>query len=216
MLRGTKMSEIAYRTKEHAGVSRRTRVWGGARPLEAPVLPGAEGRIPAPPVPVTPASAERIPAPAAATEASAVFHSGIRPLPSTSHPHGTAHLRPAVKVPVRLSLAGLGAVTGSVSVHTTVSPVTRATGDVSVAFSYVDVGTVSLPPTLKRAGNTFTADFTCVVAPGSTQLDFDFGGHSYRGRNSDRGDFLLTTEVTFQEHDKREPTVLTTSALFHL
>ncbi|CAN7500649.1 hypothetical protein [Arthrobacter sp. LjRoot14] len=202
------MSEIAYRTKEHAGVNRRTRGWGGARPLQAPAAPVPAGRIPAMQVSAT--------APAAATQASAVFNSGIRPVPSTSHPHGTAHLRPAVKVPVRLSLAGLGAATGSVSVHMNVSPVTPVTGDVSMSFSYVDLATVSLPLTLKRAGNTFTAAFTCVVAAGSAQLDFDFGGHSYRGRNTDRGDFLMTTEVTFQEHGKQAPTVLATSALIHL
>lgn len=161
--------------------------------------------------------------PAAATsEASAFLHSRIRSLPSTSHLHGTAHLRPAVKVPVRLSLAGIGAVTGSVSVHLTISPVNPATpvtpaaGDVSVSFSYVEVGTVCVSPTLKRAGDTFTAAFTFPVAAGSTQLDFNFGGHSYRGRSSDHRDFSVTTEVTFHEHGKQTPTVLASRALIQL
>jgi hypothetical protein len=128
-------------------------------------------------------------------------------------------------VPVRLSLAGLGSVTDSVNVHVTISPVmpatpgmpvTSVTGDVSVSFSHVHMGAVSLLPTFKRAGNTFTADFTSVVVAGSAQLDFDFGGHSYRGRHSDRGDFLVTAEVTFQADGKQAPTVLASSALIRL
>lgn len=206
------MSELAYRTKQRAGVNRRMPVWGSARPLTAPVTP-----VPAGWTPTTPATL--YPSPGPATEATAVFHSGIRSLPSTSHRHGTAHLRPAVKVPVRLSLAGLGSVTGSVNVQVTISPVTPlapVVGDVSVSFSCVDVGALSLSPTLKRAGNTFTAAFTCGVAADSGQLEFDFGGHSYRGRHSDGGDFSVTTEVTFQEHGKQAPTVLASSALIHL
>ncbi|WLQ07145.1 hypothetical protein [Arthrobacter oryzae] len=156
------------------------------------------------------------------SEPSAVLHSRVRSLPSTSHLHGTAHLRPAVKVPVRLSLAGIGSVTGSISVHLTISPVppatpvTPAAGDVSVSFSYVEVGTVRVSPTLKRTGGTFTAAFTFPVAAGSTHLDFDFGGHSYRGRSSDHRDFSLTTEVTFHEHGKPAPTVLASAALIQL
>lgn len=181
MLRGMKMSELAYRT--------------------------------------TPASGT---AASATSEASALLHSGIRSLPSTSHLHGTAHLRPAVKVPVRLSLAGIGDATGSVSVHVTISPVTPATpvtptaDDVSVSFSHVEVGTVRVSPTLKRTGDTFTAAFTFPLAAGSTQLNFDFGGHSYRGRSSDHRVFSVTTEVTFHEHGKQTPTVLASRAVIHL
>ncbi|MFF1382180.1 hypothetical protein ACFVWT_01305 [Arthrobacter sp. NPDC058288] len=208
------MSELAYRTKQRAGVNRRTPVWGGTRPLAAPVTPVSAGWTQTTTTPPAPT-----PTTAPATEASAVLHSGIRALPSTSHRHGTAHLRPAVKVPVRLSLAGLGSVSGSVSVQVTISPATPvapATGDVSVSFSYVDVGAVSLSPTLKRAGNTFTAAFACAVAAGLENLDFDFCGHSYRGRNSDRGDFSVATEVTFQEHGQQAPTVLSSGALIRL
>ena len=213
------MSELAYRTKQRAGVNRRTPVWGNARPFPAVITPVAAVLTPTPPAPMP------APALAPAAEATAVFHTGIRSLPSTSHRHGTAHLRPAVKVPVRLSLAGLGSVTGSVNVQVTISPVmpatpgmpvTSVTGDVSVSFSHVHMGAVSLLPTFKRAGNTFTADFTCVVSAGSSDLEFDFGGHSYRGRHSDRGDFLVTTEVTFQGDGKQAPTVLASSALIRL
>ncbi|MEK0155876.1 hypothetical protein [Arthrobacter oryzae] len=102
------------------------------------------------------------------------------------------------------------------SVQMTISPVTRATSDVSVSFSYVEVGTLSVSPTLQRTGGTFTAAFTCPVPEGATRLDFEFGGHSYRGRNSDHRDFSVTTEVTFQEHGKQTPTVLDSSALLHL
>ena len=211
MLRGTKMTELAYRTKEHVG-NRRTLVWGGEWSLTALTEPVPADWPPAPPAPATPDQATEAPA----TEASASLHSGIRSLPSSSHLHGTAHLRPAVKVPVRLSLAGLEAVNGSVSVQVTICPTTGATSDVSVSFSYVEVGAVSVSPTLKRTGGTFTATFTCTIARGSTRLDFDFGGHSYRGRNSDHRDFSVTTEVTFQEHGKQTPTVLASSALLHL
>ncbi|KIS26210.1 hypothetical protein TV39_16285 [Arthrobacter sp. SPG23] len=97
-----------------------------------------------------------------------------------------------------------------------VTPIAPVPGDVSVSFSCVDVGTVSLTPTLKRAGNTFTAAFTWLASAGSSELEFDFGGHSYRGRHSDSGDFSVTTEVTFQEHGKQEQTVLVSGALIHL
>jgi hypothetical protein len=92
----------------------------------------------------------------------------------------------------------------------------RTTSDVSVSFSYVEVGTVSVSPALQRTGGTFTAAFEWAVQEGITQLDFVFGGHSYRGRNSDHREFSATTKVTFQEHGKHAPTVLATSDLISL
>jgi hypothetical protein len=100
-----------------------------------PVTPGPVTPGPVTADPVTAGSGTYAPGTqSTATEASALLSSGVRSLPSTSHLHGTAHLRPAVKVPVRLSLAGLGAVKGFVSVQVTISPVMRTTSDVSVSF----------------------------------------------------------------------------------
>ncbi|MBP1135063.1 hypothetical protein JOE31_001295 [Arthrobacter sp. PvP023] len=102
------------------------------------------------------------------------------------------------------------------SVHLTISPVTPAAGDVSVSISWAEVGGVSVSPALKRTGTTFSAAFTCVVPAGTTQVDVDLGGHSYRGRNSDHRDFALNAEVILQEHGKQAPTFLFAGALIHL
>ncbi|MDV8147013.1 hypothetical protein [Arthrobacter sp. B10-11] len=104
----------------------------------------------------------------------------------------------------------------TISPVTPATPVTPTADDVSVSFSHVEVGTVRVLPTLKRTGDTFTAAFAFPVAAGSTQLDFDFGGHSYRGRSSDHRDFTVSTEVTFHEHGKQAPTVLASKALIQL
>ena len=86
---------------------------------------------------------------ASATQASAALVSGIRAIPSITHPNEAGHLRPAVKVPVMLSLRGLGDLAGTVSVQMTLSPVAPVTsllqgrrlapvtGDLSLTFSSI-------------------------------------------------------------------------------
>ncbi|KQR65435.1 hypothetical protein ASF98_09975 [Arthrobacter sp. Leaf337] len=152
--------------------------------------------------------------------------SGIRAIPSTTHPNEAGHLRPAVKVPVELGLRGLGAVSGKVSVRITINPVVpvssalRVGGQVpvpgSLSFSFISVGTACVLPTLTLKGATFTAAFMYEVAAGSTELDFAIDGYGRRGRNSDRCDFEVTAEVTVHEHGKQAPTILACTSVIHL
>lgn len=152
--------------------------------------------------------------------------SGIRAIPSTTRPNEVGHLRPAVKVPVALSLRGLGAVSGSVNVQISISPLVSAvlalqvgrpapvTG--SLSFSFIGVGAAGISPTLTLKGGTFTAAFVYAVAAGSTELDFAIDGYGCHGRNSDRRDFEVTAEVTVHEQGKQAPTVLASSSIIRL
>jgi hypothetical protein len=162
-----------------------------------------------------------------ATQASAALVSGIRAIPSTTHPNEAGHLRPAVKVPVTLSLRGLGELAGAVSVQMTLSPVAPvapllqarrpapATGDLLLAFSSIGMGdSVSITHDL-RSG-TFTADLIYAATAGLTQVNFAIDGYGYCGGNKDHRDFSVTAVVTFQEHGKQAPTVLASSSLISL
>lgn len=152
--------------------------------------------------------------------------SGVRAIPSTTHPNEAGHLRPAVKVPVALSLRGLGAVSGSASVRITINPVVLVASALqvggqgpvpgSLSFSFISVGAACVLPTLSLKGATFTADFMFEVAAGSTDLDFAIDGYGRRGRNSDHRDFEVTAEVTVCEHGKQSPTVLAVSSVIHV
>lgn len=237
------MSELAYRIKDHAGATRRRAVWGGIRPVPAmTAAPVAEAAAPtawitpasalATTAPATPASATPasvMPAaapPASIGPASAVLVSGIRAIPSTTHPNEAGHLRPAVKVPVALSLRGLGAVSGSMSVHITISPVVHVASALqvggpapvpgSLSFSFIGVRAACVSPTLTPKDGTFTAAFMYEVAAGSTELDFAIDGYGRRGRNSDRRDYEVTAEVAVHEHGRQAPTVLACSFVIHL
>ncbi|MEO5320420.1 hypothetical protein PV761_17755 [Arthrobacter sp. CC3] len=224
------MSELAYRIKDHAGTTRRRAAWGGERSVPAEtatlVSPAAAAQALTGPASTGPALTGPASAGAASSaSASAMLVSGVRAIPSTTHPNEAGHLRPAVKVPVALSLRGLGAVSGLVSVHITINPVVHVAaalqvGQVpvpgSLSFSFISVGTACVLPTLTLKGTTFTAAFKYEVAAGSTELDFAIDGYGRHGRNSDRSDFEVTAEVSVHDHGRQSPTVLAVSSIIRL
>jgi hypothetical protein len=213
------MSELAYRATEPAGAIRSRATWDGA--WSVPAMPAVMT------VPVAPAAAVSI-TPASATQASAALVSGIRAIPSITHPHEAGHLRPAVKVPVRLSLRGLGDLAGSLSVQMTMSPVappasalqgrrrTPVTGSLLLTFSSLGTGAASVSTTHNLRSGTSTADLMFAATPGLTQVDFAIDGYGYCGGNNDHLDFSVTAVITFQEHGKQAPTVLASSSLISL
>ncbi|MDR6505079.1 hypothetical protein [Arthrobacter oryzae] len=214
------MSELAYRTTEPAGATRSRTTWDGAWSVPAmpAVMTAPAAPAPATPLPVTTDSA---------TQASAALVSGIRAIPSLAHPNEAGHLRPAVKVPVTLSLRGLGYLAGTVSVQLTLSPVVPVTsplqgrrpapvtGDLLLTFSSIGMGASVATRHDLRSG-TFTADFVYAATAGLTQVDFAIDGYGYCGGNKDHRDFSVTAVVTFQEHGKQAPTVLASSSLISL
>ena len=156
-----------------------------------------------------------------------MFVSGIRAIPSATHPNEAGHLRPAIRVPVTLSLRGLGDLSGPVSVQVTVCPVASVasvlqigrlvpTCGVSLSFASVGVGTAWFSPTSDLKGGTFTVDFMYAATAGFAELDFALDGYGYRGGSSDHRDFAVTAAITFQEHGKQQPTVLVTRSLVSL
>ena len=228
MLRGTKMSELAYRPKETAEATR-TVVWGGAWSVPAmPAVMNAASASTAPPSTApdssTPASATM----ASATTASAALVSGIRAIPSNTHPNEAGHLRPAVKVPVMLSLRGLDDLAGSLSVQLTMSPVAPVasvlqgrrlapvTGGLSLTFSSIGMDAASVSTARDLRSGTFMADLTYAPTAGLTQVDFAIDGYGYCGGNKDHLDFSVTALITFQEHGKQVPTILASSSLISL
>ena len=218
------MSELAYRATEPAGgtVSRAT--WADTRSVPAMPTVMTVPAAPAAAVSITPASATT----GSATQASAALVSGIRAIPSTTHPNEAGHLRPAVKVPVMLSLRGLGDLAGSLSVHMTMSPVaplasalqggrrTPVTGNLLLTFSSLGRGAASVSTTHNLRSGTSTADLIYAATAGLTQVDFAIDGYGYCGGNNEHRDFSVTAVITFQEHGKQTPTVLTSSSLISL
>ncbi len=225
MLRGTKMSELAYRPKEPAEATR-TAVWGGGGSV--PAMPAAMTATAAPASTSldssTPASATT----ASATTASAALVSGIRAVPSNTHPNEAGHLRPAVKVPVMLSLRGLDDLAGSMGVRITMSPVApvasvlqgrrlaSVTGGLSLTFSSIGMDAASVSTAHDRRSGTFTADLIYAATAGLTQVDFAIDGYGYCGGNNEHRDFSVTAVITFQEHGMQTPTVLASSSLISL
>lgn len=218
-----KMSELAYRTTEPAGATSSAVAWDSA--WSAPALPAVTTATAAP---ATPASATPAPATTdSATQASVALVSGIRAIPSVTHPNEAGHLRPAVRVPVTLSLRGLGSLAGTVSVQMTLSPVVPVksplqglrpapvSGDPLLTFSSIGMGS-SVASTHDLRSGTFTADFVYAATPGLTQVDFAIDGYGYCGGNKDHRDFSVTAVVTFQEHGKQAPTVLASSSVINL
>ena len=90
------------------------------------------------------------------------------------------------------------------------------TGNVSLSFSSVGVGTACFSPTSYLKGGTFTVDFMYAATAGFTELDFAFDGYGYRGSHSDHRDFAVNAAVTFQEQGKQAPTVLDIRSLVSL
>lgn len=173
---------------------------------------------------ITPASATA----GSATQASAALVSGIRAIPSITHPNEAGHLRPAVKVPVMLSLRGLGDLAGSLSVQLTMSPVaplasalqgprrTPVTGDLLLTFSSLGMGAASVSTTHNLRSGTSTADLMLAATAGLTEVDFAIDGYGYCGGKTDHLDFSVTAVITFQEHGKQVPTILASSSLISL
>ncbi|MDQ0078451.1 hypothetical protein [Arthrobacter oryzae] len=194
------MSELACRATDPAEATRSRATWDGAWSVPVGV----------------------------ATQASAALVSGIRAIPSITHPNEAGHLRPAVKVPVTLSLRGLGDLAGSVSVQMTLSPVAPVTSvspvgrlapvtdGVALSFSSIGVGTACASPRLKLSGSTFTADLMYAATAGLAQVDFAIDGYGYCGGNNGHRDFSVTAVITFQEHGKQTPTILVSSSLISL
>ncbi|MBT2538251.1 hypothetical protein [Arthrobacter sp. ISL-69] len=184
---------------------------------------------PAAPAPTAPAPATTGAATTgSATQASAALVSGIRAIPSITHPNEAGHLRPAVKVPVTLSLRGLDDLAGSVSIQVTMSPVAPvtsvlqrrrlapATGDLLLTFSSMGMGAASVSTTHNLRTGAFTADLMYAAAADLTQVDFAIDGYGYGGGNNDHRDFSVTAVITFQERGKQAPTVLASSSLISL
>ena len=230
MLRGTKMSELAYRPNEPAEASR-TVVWGGA--WSVPAMSAVMTAAPASTAPEsstpdssTPASATTASATtASATTVSAALVSGVRAIPSNTHPNEAGHLRPAVKVPVMLSLRGLDDLAGSLSVQLTMSPVASVlqgrrlasvTGGLSLTFSSIGMDAASVSAAHDLRSGTFTADLIYAPTAGLTQVDFAIDGYGYCGGNNEHRDFSVTAVITFQEHGMQTPTVLASSSLISL
>ena len=228
MLRGTKMPELAYSPKEPAEATR-TVVWGGA--WSVPAMSAVMTAAPASTAPASTAPELRTPASAtmaSATTASAALVSGIRAIPSNTHPNEAGHLRPAVKVPVMLSLRGLDDLAGSLSVQLTMSPVAPVasvlqgrrlapvTGGLSLTFSSIGMDAASVSTAHDLRSGTFTADLIYAPTAGLTQVDFAIDGYGYSGGNNEHRDFSVTAVITFQEHGMQTPTVLASSSLISL
>ena len=223
MLRGTRMSELAYRPKEPAEATR-TVVWGGA--WSPPAMPAVRTAAPASTAPASTALDSSTPA--SATTASAALVLGIRAIPSNMHPNEAGHLRPAVKVPVMLSLRGLDDLAGSMGVRLTMSPVApvasvlqgrrlaSVTGGLSLTFSSIGMDAASVSTAHDLRSGTFTADLIYAATAGLTQVDFAIDGYGYCGGNNEHRDFSVTAVITFQEHGMQTPTVLASSSLISL